>query len=123
VIGVKIVIKYQIKNQLELYLCFTNQVMASPDKSEAFYKKLKSQLQDTALWPSEYLYKFIVTTDAEKISKIESLFNNMGAVINTIPSKNNKYTSVSINVRMKNPDAVITKYKEVAEKVKDVIAL
>ena len=47
--------------------------MASPDKSEAFYKKLKSQLQDTALWPSEYLYKFIVTTDTEKIAKIESL--------------------------------------------------
>ncbi|MEM1001244.1 MAG: DUF493 family protein [Bacteroidota bacterium] len=97
--------------------------MASTDKSEEFYKKLKAQLQDTALWPSEYLYKFIVTTDAEKIAKIESLFNNLGAVINTIPSKNNKYTSVSINVRMKNPDAVIAKYKEVGEEVKDVIAL
>ncbi len=97
--------------------------MASPDKTEEFYKKLKAQLQDTALWPTEYLYKFIVTTDAEKISQIESLFDNIGAVINTIPSKNNKYTSVSINVRMKNPDAVIAKYKEVAEKVKDVIAL
>ena len=97
--------------------------MASPDKTEEFYKKLKAQLQDTALWPSEYLYKFIVTTDAKKISEIESLFDNIGAVINTIPSKNNKYTSVSINVRMKNPDAVIAKYKEVAEKVKDVIAL
>jgi hypothetical protein len=97
--------------------------MTSPDKSEAFYKKLKAQLQDTAMWPTEYLYKFIVTTDKEKISSIETLFDNLGAVINTTPSKNNKYTSVSINVRMKNPDAVINKYKEVAEKVKDVIAL
>jgi putative lipoic acid-binding regulatory protein len=97
--------------------------MTAGDKSQDFYKKLKKQLQDTALWPSEYLYKFIVTTDTDKISKIESLFNNLGAVINTKPSKNNKYTSISINVRMKNPDAVIAKYKEVAEEVKDVIAL
>ena len=47
----------------------------------------------------------------------------MGAVINTKASKNGNYTSVSINVRMKNPDAVILKYKEVAEKVEGVISL
>lgn len=97
--------------------------MAETDKSEEFYRKLKTQLQDTAMWPSEYLYKFIVTTDIKKIQEIESLFDNLGAVINTIPSRNNKYTSVSINVRMKNPDAVISKYKEVAEKVEGVISL
>lgn len=97
--------------------------MASSDKTEAFYRKLKAQLQDTALWPAEYLYKFIITTNTSKIKTIESIFDNMGAVINTVPSKNNKYTSISINVRMKNPDAVIAKYKEVAEKVEDVIAL
>ena len=97
--------------------------MSNQGKSEEFYRKLKLQLQDTTLWPSEYLYKFIVTTDAEKISRIETLFNNLGAVITTTPSKNNKYTSLSINVRMKNPDAVISKYKEVAQQVEDVIAL
>ena len=97
--------------------------MSKQGKSEEFYRKLKLQLQDTTLWPSEYLYKFIVTTDAEKISRIETLFNNLGAVITTTPSKNNKYTSLSINVRMKNPDAVISKYKEVAQQVEDVIAL
>ena len=47
----------------------------------------------------------------------------MGAVINTKESKNGKYTSVSINVKMKNPDAVIEKYKEVSEKVEGVISL
>ncbi|MBT8244694.1 MAG: DUF493 family protein [Winogradskyella sp.] len=97
--------------------------MSTSDKSEAFYKKLKSQLQDTALWPSEYLYKFIITTDASKIKKLSNLFNNQGAVITTKESKNGKYTSVSINVNMKNPDAVIIKYKEVAEKIEDVISL
>lgn len=97
--------------------------MSSPENSEEFYEKLKAQLYDTALWPSEYLYKFIVLTDKEKIAQIESLFNNLGAVIETKESKNGKYTSVSINVLMKNPVTVIEKYKEVAEKVKGVISL
>lgn len=60
---------------------------------------------------------------AEKIKRIEDIFNFSGAVINTQISKNGKYTSVSINVRMKNPDAVIKKYKEVAEKIEGVISL
>ncbi|TBN04444.1 DUF493 family protein [Hyunsoonleella flava] len=95
---------------------------ASPNQDE-FYQKLKEQLYDTTLWPSEYLYKFIIRTNTAEIEKIEKLFDNMGAVINTIPSKKGKYTSVSINVRMKNPDAVIAKYKEVAEKIEGVISL
>ncbi len=90
---------------------------------EEFYKKLKIQLADTSLWPTSYLYKFIVPTNIEKIEQIEAIFDNMGSVIHTKQSKNGKYTSVSINVRMKNPDQVIIKYKEVAEKVEGVISL
>ena len=92
-------------------------------KTEEFYLKLKAQLHDTALWPSEYLYKFIVVTETAKIERLKALFNHQGAVISTRPSKNGKYTSISVNVRMKNPDAVITKYKEVAMKIEGVISL
>ncbi len=95
---------------------------ASPNKDE-FYKKLRAQLYETTRWPSEYLYKFIVKTNPEEIAKIEDIFNNLGAVINTNASKTGKYTSVSINVQMKDPDAVIFKYKEVAEKIEGVISL
>ena len=97
--------------------------MSTTNDPEEFYAKLKKQLQDTAMWPSEYLYKFIVPTQEDKIQQIEDIFDNLGAVIETKQSKNGKYTSVSINVRMKNPDAVIEKYKEVAEKVEGVISL
>ncbi|WP_346881255.1 DUF493 family protein [uncultured Algibacter sp.] len=97
--------------------------MGTPSEQEEFYKKLKEQLYDTAVWPSEYLYKFIVKTDKNKINEIEEIFNNLGAVIQTKASKNGKYTSVSIHVFMKNPDTVINKYKEVAEKVEGVISL
>jgi len=96
--------------------------MSAPN-AEEFYKKLKTQLLETATWPSEYLYKFIVKSNLGKIAEIEALFDNTGAVINTIESKNGKYTSVSINVIMKDPDAVISKYIEVTSNVEDVISL
>ena len=92
------------------------------DKSEEFYNRLKEQLAETSKWPSNYLYKFIVPTDPEKIKQIQDIFDNTGAVIESKQSKNAKYTSLSITVNLKNPDAVISKYKEVGE-VKGVISL
>jgi putative lipoic acid-binding regulatory protein len=97
--------------------------MSDSNNEEEFYRKLKVQLEETSEWPSEYLYKFIVKSDLTKIAKIEALFDNTGAVIHTIESKNGKYTSVSINVIMKNPDAVIEKYLEVATNIEGVISL
>ena len=79
-------------------------------KTEEFYVRLKEELSTTSEWPSEYLYKFIVPTDKDKIVEVENAFNNLGAVINTSQSKTGKYTSVSVNVRMESPDAVIEKY-------------
>ncbi|EGV43842.1 DUF493 family protein [Bizionia argentinensis JUB59] len=97
--------------------------MEENQKTEAFYEKLKGQLYDTALWPSEYLYKFIVETDGNGVEGVEDIFNNMGAVIKRNESKKGKYTSVSIHVIMKSPEDVVAKYKEVAEKIEGVISL
>lgn len=85
------------------------------EKTQEFYKRLKEELTKTSLWPSEYLYKFVVPTDIEKVERVKDIFDNMGAVINTNYSKTGKYTCISINVRMKNPDAVIEKYIEVSD--------
>lgn len=97
--------------------------MSESSKTEAFYKKLREQLYDTSSWPSEYLYKFIIKSDAFKKNTIENIFDNMGAVIQTTESKKGNYISVSVNVEMKDPEMVIVKYKEVAEKVEGVISL
>ena len=97
--------------------------MNKPLNPEAFYNNLKEKLKDTSVWPSEYVYKVIIKSDPVKINTIECIFDNMGAVIKTIPSKNGNYTSVSINVVMNNPDDVIKKYKEVGNQVKEVISL
>ncbi|ASV32320.1 DUF493 family protein [Maribacter cobaltidurans] len=90
--------------------------------SEEFYDKLKEQLEATSSWPSNYLYKFIVLSDQNKINRIHKIFDNMGAVIESKKSKNGKYTSVSITVNLENPDEVIAKYKEVGA-IEGVISL
>jgi len=97
--------------------------MESEKNPDEFYNKLRTQLEETSTWPSLYLYKFIVITSKNKIKQIHDIFDNMGAVINTKQSKNGKYTSVSINVRMKNPDAVIAKYIQVGDEIEGVISL
>lgn len=92
------------------------------EKTDEFYKRLKEQLLENSNWPSNYLYKFIITTDKEKSAQINKIFDNTGAVIESKKSKNGKYTSISVTVNLKNPDEVIKKYKEVA-KVDGVISL
>ena len=92
------------------------------DKSDEFYSRLRAELMNSHAWPSDYLYKFIVPTDTEKIEKIHRIFDNTGAVIESRQSRKGKYTSISITVNLNNPDEVINKYKEVGE-VDGVISL
>ncbi|MFV0573715.1 MAG: DUF493 family protein [Xanthomarina gelatinilytica] len=92
-------------------------------KTKVFYEKLKSQLYDTSLWPSEYLYKFIVKSDSDQVVALEDLFNHLGAVIKTTESTKGTYISVSISVKMETPEHVIEKYIEVSEKIEGVISL
>ena len=91
-------------------------------KSEEFYSRLKEQLLENGKWPSNYLYKFIVPTDKDKIDSIAQIFDNTGAVIESKQSKKGTYTSISITVNLESPDAVIEKYKEVSH-IEGVISL
>ena len=96
------------------YICSLFSNVTMDKKTEEFYARLKEELSNTSLWPSEYLYKFIVPSDLKKVLEVESAFNDMGAVIKTTHSKTGKYTSISVDVRMKSPDAVIEKYIQVS---------
>ena len=91
-------------------------------KTEEFYSRLREELNNTSVWPSEYLYKFIVPTDKKKIEEVENAFDNLGAVIQTTQSKTGKYTSLSVNVTMENPEQVIEKYIEVSD-IEGIISL
>jgi hypothetical protein len=83
-------------------------------KSEEFFARLKVELENTHTWPAEYLFKFIVPTDAGKIATVQNTFNGLGAVMHTKKSKNETYTSISVNVQMESAQSVIDKYLEVS---------
>ena len=89
---------------------------------DAFYVKLKSQLEDTTKFPTDYMYKFIVPTDENQLQEVQDLFNNKGAVIKTKKSKTGKYISITIVLKLKKAEEVITYYKKV-EKIKGIISL
>lgn len=79
-----------------------------------FYDRLQVELDNSNTWPTEYLFKFIVPTTTSNIDFVENAFNCMGAVIKTTKSKTGKYTSISVDVTVKNAQEIIEKYKEVA---------
>ena len=91
-------------------------------KTEDFYVRLKSELEESTTWPAIYLYKFIVPTNATNINLVENTFNNMGAVIKTNNTKTGKYTSISVNVTMQDSDKVIEKYQELST-IEGIISL
>lgn len=89
---------------------------------EAFFERLKVELENTSDWPNKYLYKFIVPTDPQKIEQIEISFNNLGAIINTKTSSKGNFTSVSVEVVMTSPEQIIQKYKDVST-IEGIISL
>lgn len=91
-------------------------------KESEFYAKLKQSLLETTEFPTKYMFKFIIPTDTEKFKIIEEIFDNLGAVIDSKPSKAGNYTSLTILVSMNDPDEIIEKYQEVS-KVEGVISL
>ncbi len=97
--------------------------MSKETNSDEFYAKLKDQLIQTSLWPNVYLYKFIIPVEPDQSKELLAIFDNQGAVISSKKSKTGKYQSYSIKIKLKNPDAVIGKYKEVTKKIKGVISL
>lgn len=96
--------------------------MTEEEKSKEFYERLTQQLQDDTTWPAPYLFKFIVPSSLEKIAEIEAVFDGTDADVQTRDSSKGTYTSVSIKVTMKTPEAVVKKYQQVS-KVEGVISL
>jgi putative lipoic acid-binding regulatory protein len=88
--------------------------------SNSIFDSLKSKL-DNEVFPSVYLFKFILPSDNAKVSQLLSLFGTENKQ-NIRPSKNGNYVSVSVEELMLSADAVIEKYEQ-ANKIKGVMSL
>ena len=84
------------------------------------FEGLRKQLEILE-WPSVYFFKFICPAEDETIAKIVGLFDP-DSDINFQPSKNGKYTSVSIKEVMMNAESIINVYKSAGE-IKGVMSL
>ena len=74
--------------------------MKLKNNSQEFYTNFKENLTKSQKWPGIYMFKFIIKSDEAKIKIIESVFDNIGAIIKKKHSSNNNYTSISVNVKM-----------------------
>jgi putative lipoic acid-binding regulatory protein len=91
-------------------------------KTQEFYERLKVELDLSNTWPALYLFKFIVPSIDDNIIRVEEAFDCMGAVIKTTLSKTGKFTSVSVDVMVKDSQEIIDKYIEVST-IKGIISL
>jgi len=86
--------------------------MKSEQELAEFYDRLKKELVETSLFPTKYLYKFIIPSDEAKLEQLKDVFKETSAEISTRPS----------SLTVKNPDEVIKYYKE-AGKVEGILSL
>jgi hypothetical protein len=93
-----------------------------PQEVAEFYAKLKSELEKTTVFPSEYLYKFILPATQEKREAIRAVFKDTQATIEEKPSSTGKYISYSIRLEVQDPDQVIAYYRKAGE-IEGIISL
>lgn len=82
--------------------------------TEEFYTRLKVELDNSNTWPALYLFKFIVPSVNDNVERVELAFDCMGAVIKTTKSKTGRFTSISVDVQIKDSQEIIDKYLEVS---------
>lgn len=92
------------------------------DEQEEFYATLKINLENNHNFPEDYLYKFIILNDKEKLTEIYKVFDSTKNTFSTRESSNGKYISCSIQCFVLDAEQVIRLYKEVA-KIEGVIML
>lgn len=90
------------------------------DKSMDYSQLLLNLVKDF-VWPTDYMFKFIIPFEPESLNKVKSLFSK-DAKITHRESSGSKYISFTAIQIMDNPDDVIEIYKK-AESIDRIIAL
>jgi 3-methyladenine DNA glycosylase Tag len=82
--------------------------------SESFYKNLKLKLDESHIWPSKYVFKFIIKNNLESIDELISYFPESNDISKNF-SSNKKFVSFTIKCEMHSSEGIIKKYKDVSE--------
>jgi putative lipoic acid-binding regulatory protein len=92
------------------------------DEQAEFYASLKINLEKNHNFPEDYLYKFIIVNNQEKLTEIYKVFDGTKNTFSTRESSNGKYISITIQCFVLDAEHVIRLYKDVA-KIEGVIML
>lgn len=92
------------------------------DEQAEFYASLKINLDKNHNFPEDYLYKFIIVNNQEKLTEIYKVFDGTKNTFSTRESSNGKYISITIQCFVLDAEYVIRLYQEVA-KIEGVIML
>ena len=87
-----------------------------------FSASLIINLEKNHNFPEDYLFKFIILNNQEKLTEIYKVFDGTKNTFTTRESSNGKYISCTIQCFVLDADHVIRLYKEVA-KIEGVIML
>lgn len=82
---------------------------------EEFYNSLKVKLEENHHFPEDYLFKFILPNNNEKLTEIYQVFDEIKYTITTKESRNGKYISTSILAFVLDANQVVKIYQEVGE--------
>ncbi|MDE5423938.1 DUF493 family protein [Ancylomarina sp. DW003] len=85
------------------------------------YQKLREQLIESTQWPSLYMFKFIIPNKDEKLEAVKAMFP-AGTKFAFKTSKDIRFISITVKIKMKNADEVISIYAQ-ANKIEGLLAL
>ena len=96
--------------------------MQNNTNSDEFYSRFHRQLHESQAWPGIYMFKFVIKSEVLHLETLKSYFSGKQAEFFEKLSSKNTYTSLTIKVKMKNADAVISIYKK-ASLLEGIMAL
>ena len=85
------------------------------DEQAEFYASLKINLEKNHNFPEDYLYKFIIVNNQEKLTEIYKVFDGTKNTFSTKESSNGKYISITAKQVVMNVDEIIAIYQKAAK--------
>ena len=84
-------------------------------------ERLRARLNEIHIWPSIFMFKFILPSDEARITELKLIFGESAEITERLSAKGN-FTSVTIREMMLNADGIFDRYRRVGG-IKGVISL
>lgn len=85
------------------------------------YQKFRQQLLDSTIWPTLYMFKFIIPNNQQKLDAVKQLFDS-NTKFSYKTSRDIRFIGITVKQTMQTPDQVLDIYSK-AQKIEGLIAL